>query len=195
MAKPDEGGPRQPIASPPWREPKSAIVTTSAERFITSEAEDPDREPAVRLNRMTLDGTNRQREVALLYFPAVQQTRGNPGNRWQAEPERRAARPEHRKRRGSLTYPFQAEQSSCSTDLARGQAFLEGDADASACEDVVVSAAVTSTTLTCGKARCRRPFPARLDVLPLTGLPKAFPRTVPGTEFEYLQEVQRLAAP
>ncbi|TLF71121.1 hypothetical protein FE391_20405 [Nonomuraea sp. KC401] len=49
---------------------------------------------------MTPYETIRLRAAALLYFPAEPADHSNPRIWWQADPERRAARPEHRKRRG-----------------------------------------------------------------------------------------------
>ncbi|MEU7864360.1 hypothetical protein [Nonomuraea sp. NPDC049141] len=75
MANTDEVGLRQPIAlAIDGEQPKSAIVTVSAEHFITSEAENRGRGLALLLNRVAAYGTIRLREAALLYFPAVQQS-------------------------------------------------------------------------------------------------------------------------
>ena len=41
-----------------------------------------------------------------LLAPALARSALGQGHRWQADPERRAARPEHRKRRGSMTVRF-----------------------------------------------------------------------------------------
>lgn len=114
---------RMPIMSPSKKHASGLLSSLLTDLGApTEQGRNKGRSRRPLLNRMTPQGAVKRREGDVAALPRCTAEHGNPRDRGQADPERRAAGPEHRKWRGSPAVPFRPS----SSDRQPGQVRVRG---------------------------------------------------------------------